>query len=443
MSDPTTPDPLTATGPAHALRAVPDDAVLDVLRGWVQAQRWFPAKGTDAAVERVGVLELADPAGEAAVAVHLLRVGSSGTLLQVPVVLRATGTALPESARTIATTPDGVLVDGPGDPAFLRAWLAAAEHDVAVDPVLDGARPLSGEQSNSSVLLPGTRPPAILKVFRGVSPGANPDVDVPLGLSRVGWDGVPRPLAWLSASWPGGDGHLGVLSELVAGARDGFELACEQARAGEGFGDLAEDLGRTTAQMHRALRAALPTPDGPAPAAEVVATLRARAASAVAAAPVLASRADAVERVLAAVEALGQLPPRQRVHGDYHLGQVLLSADARWKVLDFEGEPQASVAERTRPDLALRDLAGMLRSMDYAAAVGGADTPTWAEQAPPRLVAGYEAEAGAALQGADVDLLLRALELDKALYEVVYEVRNRPDWVAIPLDGVDRLLAEP
>ena len=430
-------------GPAHVLREVPDDDVLAALRAWVPAQRWFPAKGEVVDVERVGVLDLPDPADEAHVSVHLLRVGAAGALLQVPVVLRPAGAPLPEGARPITTVPDGVLLDAPGDPAFLRAWLAAAEHDVAVEPGLDGARVLSGEQSNTSVLLPGARPAAILKVFRGVSPGANPDVDVPLGLAHVGWDGVPRPLAWLSATWPGGDGHLGVLSELVSGARDGFELACDHARSGEGFGDLAEELGRTTAQMHRALRAALPVEGGqaPSPAAGVVATLRERAAAAVAAAPVLAERTDGVERVLAAVEALGELPPRQRVHGDYHLGQVLLSADGRWKVLDFEGEPQASVAERTRPDLALRDLAGMLRSMDYAAAVGGAETPTWAEQARARLVAGYEADAdGGAMSGEAFDVLLRALELDKALYEVVYETRNRPDWVGIPLDGVDRLL---
>jgi maltokinase len=127
------------------------------------------------------------------------------------------------------------------------------------------------------------------------------------------------------------------------------------------------------------------------------------------------------------------------VHGDYHLGQVLRSGNGRGYVLDFEGEPQAAAAEKTRPDLALRDVAGMLRSFDYAASVGGA-SKGWVRSARERLVAGYEAESGAAADVA-VHVLLRALELDKAMYEVVYESGHRPDWLPIPLEGVDRLLA--
>jgi maltokinase len=110
-------------------------------------------------------------------------------------------------------------------------------------------------------------------------------------------------------------------------------------------------------------------------------------------------------------------------------------------VLDFEGEPSASEAERQRPDLALRDLAGMLRSIDYAAAVGGATDPGWADEARARLVAGYTGGDRGATAPAATPVLLRALELDKALYEVVYESRNRPTWVGIPLAAVDRLLA--
>ena len=224
-------------------------------------------------------------------------------------------------------------------------------------------------------------------------------------------------------------------------------MACRWAREGRDLSGPAHALGRTTAQMHDALRRALPVRDDATPAERaerVLATLRERAAAAVAAAPVLAERAERVDAVLAAVAASGDLPPLQRVHGDYHLGQVLHSDERGWVVLDFEGEPQASAAERTRPDLALRDLAGMLRSFDYAAAVGGAG-PDWTAAAREALVAGYLAEAadGAAAPGtgsAGGAPLLRALELDKALYEVVYETRNRPTWVQIPLDGVDRLL---
>ncbi|MCL3860475.1 phosphotransferase [Actinotalea sp. K2] len=458
------------------------DPVLELLRGWLPGQRWFPAKGTHVALSGRALVRLTDPLGEAEVQVHLLRL-STGAVLQVPVTVRPAPAepgpaqigllpASPGDAGAASAQPLA-LMDGCLDEAFLRAWLSAAEQadpdapalqGEALEGALRGMRLISGEQSNTSVMLPGTPVPSILKVFRGLSTGPNPDVVVPLALSGTGWTGVPRPLAWLTATWdlPASTGggtdrtltHLGVLSELVMGARDGFELACELAGQGRSFAALAEDLGRTTAQMHRALASALPTsaPDG-SPAqprsgsGTVVGTLRHRAAEAVAAAPELVERAAGVERVLAAVEHLGDLPPLQRVHGDYHLGQVLRSPDRGWVVLDFEGEPQATEAERNRPDLALRDLAGMLRSMDYAAEIGGAADPRWAAEARSALVDGYRAETGSPAQGSTADgvqqTLLRALELDKALYEVVYESRNRPAWLHVPLAGVDRLLALP
>lgn len=454
-------------GQAPAPDADGDAACLrELVEAWLPGRRWYPAKGSTRSLPLVAVVPLADPAGEARVRVELRRLPAGG-LLQVPLVLRSRARpgaprspgpadVRPPDAALVGTLADGTtVVDGAHDPAFLRAWLAVADGE-AHDVDLGGMKVMTGEQSNTSVLLPAATPPAILKVFRTVGEGANPDVEVPLALSRAGWRGVPRPLAWVTASWPvaGGraSGHLGVMSELVVGAQDGFELACRVARDDEDFGPLARDLGRTTAQMHDALRRALPAsgahggPSGTGSrgstgsTGSVLATLRGRAAAAVAAAPVLADRGRAIDRVLERVGTL-DLPHLQRVHGDYHLGQVLRAPERGWVVLDFEGEPQASAAERTRPDLALRDLAGMLRSIDYAAAVGQG-TAAWAERARDALVTGYQEEAAdaAAAPARVTRTLLHALELDKALYEVVYESRNRPDWVAIPLGGVDRLL---
>lgn len=441
---------------------VPDDEVLAALRPWVTRRRWYPAKGATGVIERVVVIDLPsvpETTGVTGVTgatevtevtVQLLRLPSGG-LLQVPVVRRPDDGG--DRTGVIATLEDGsLLVDGCHDPAFWRAWLAAAQPVTGAarsrppGTGLTGARVLGGEQSNTSVLLPAHDPPAILKIFRGIHAGPNPDVDVPLALAGVGWRGVPRPLAWLSGAWgPRESGHLGVLSELVVDADDGFELACRYARDDEDFGELAEPLGRTVAQMHRALREALPVdPSSSGTGEGTTSALRRRAAHAFAAAPVLAERAEAVQRVLDAVDRLTGLPRPQRIHGDLHLGQVLHSADRGWTVLDFEGEPQAPLAERTRPDLALRDVAGMLRSIDYAAAIGRARGPHWSRSARRHLVRGYQDEAAAdgnGALGAGPGLLLRALELDKALYEVVYELHNRPDWVAIPLAGVDRLLA--
>jgi len=433
-------------------RPVPDDDVLDLLWTWIPRQRWYPAKGTDARADRVATVDLVDPAREAAVQLHIFRL-PSGALLQVPTTIRAAGHQGP---GVVGQVTSGTLVDGPQDPAFVRAWLAAADDDgVRLGGDLTGLRILGGEQSNTSVVLPELRPPAILKVFRGLTAGPNPDVDVPLALARSGWSGVPRPLAWLAGTWPNeneesqGVGHLGVLSELVQGAQDGFELACAYAGEGRDLAGPAHALGRTMAQMHHALRVALPVGDLPATraplgaVAEVARLLRERAAAAAAEVPALAERWPDIERVLTTVGAMSAVPPVQRVHGDFHLGQVLRSADATWYVLDFEGEPQASASEKARPDLALRDVAGMLRSIDYAAAVGGAASEEWTASARRALVEGYRSEShrlGDAPTDGSPGGLLRVLELDKAVYEVVYESRNRPDWVPIPLAGVDRLL---
>lgn len=441
----------TTVGPVRGA-PVPDDAELAAIRAWAPAQRWFPAKGSDARLERLAVVDLPDPEGRARVRLHLLAL-PSGTVLQVPTVLRAPDEGADEGAPgVIAHLAGGVLVDGPHDAAFVRAWLAAA-HDDGAPTRIGRPRVLSGEQSNTSVLLPEADRPAILKVFRFVTPGPNPDVEVPLALARAGWTGVPRPLAWLPGAWPTGAGdavgHLGVLSALVQGARDGFELACDHAREGRSFADLAADLGRTTAQMHAALRTAIPVAapaddDAHAEVERVVRTLRERADAAARRVPALAARTRAVHAAYDRLESLPTVPPVQRVHGDYHLGQLLRSDGdgGHWYVLDFEGEPQAPAAERTRPDLALRDLAGMLRSLDYAAAVGGATDPAWLPEARTRLIAGYREETGDDGADAAAAVLLPALELDKALYEVVYESGNRPDWVAIPLAGVDRLLRD-
>ena len=139
-------------------------------------------------------------------------------------------------------------------------------------------------------------------------------------------------------------------------------------------------------------------------------------------------------------------PPMQRIHGDLHLGQVLAAPGRGWVLLDFEGEPLRPLAERLQEDCPLRDVAGMLRSLDYAAAVTarehGIDAAGWALAARDAFLDGYLAGAGDSGQtgGGDHELLLRAFELDKAVYEVMYEARHRPPWLQIPLGGIRRLL---
>lgn len=184
--------------------------------------------------------------------------------------------------------------------------------------------------------------------------------------------------------------------------------------------------------------------------------LRRRARKAIDAHPVLAARSGAVEALLACIgqaktpidggapdaaedgEGSNELLGLQHIHGDLHLGQALYAEESGWRILDFEGEPMRPVSERLRPDLPVRDVAGVLRSFDYAAAVGETTDPEWVADARSAFLGGYASEHSDKLNPE----LLQALELDKALYEVGYESANRPDWVGIPLAGVDRILAE-
>jgi maltokinase len=438
--------------PAPEPIPVGDDEILALLREWLPGRRWFPAKGEDAQITAAGSLTLVDPQGEAEIRILLVRAVSASVdvVLQVPLTLhrdRSRGTETGAGWIGAVGNPPVHVRDGAGDPAFLRAWLAAATGagDAPAGEGIDADHPrtISGEQSNTSVILPSDQGGAILKIFRALTPGENPDVEVPARLSAGGWWHVPRPLGWLEGNWSTDDhdlvGHLAVLSEFITDAADGFELACAMAGRGESFADLARDLGTVVASMHRALAASLPVAPTIAvdPAGELADGLAERFRWACAAAPRLAGWTRAVDAQVEQLRSRTGVPARQRVHGDLHLGQAL-RARGEWFIIDFEGEPLSSVAERTRPDLALRDVAGVLRSFDYAAAVSGA-TPDWTESARAGLLEGY-----AAASSTTPDLeLLRVLELDKALYEAVYEARNRPKWWHIPASALERLLGPP
>ncbi|MGL4256460.1 MAG: maltokinase N-terminal cap-like domain-containing protein, partial [Microbacterium sp.] len=169
---------------------------------------------------------------------------------------------------------------------------------------------------------------------------------------------------------------------------------------------------------------------------------------AIAEVPEIAERREAIESVYARA-ADAPWPDQQRIHGDYHLGQVIHVPGRGWVLLDFEGEPLRPMIERTRADLALRDVAGMLRSFDYVAGSIRLDDPErspqaagdWARAAREGFLEGY-----AMASGADLDAegaVLAALELDKAVYEAIYEARNRPTWVTIPLRAITRLVERP
>jgi len=146
-----------------------------------------------------------------------------------------------------------------------------------------------------------------------------------------------------------------------------------------------------------------------------------------------------VSRLRAAYDVVGArvlARPDQRIHGDLHLGQVL-RAGHRWFVIDFEGEPARPIAERRRAQAPVRDIAGMLRSFDYAAHARRPWRPEWAQRCRDAYCAGYAAESAwdPRQQGA----LLRAYETDRAVYEALYEARHRPDWLPVPMAAIARL----
>ncbi|MEU6401143.1 maltokinase [Streptomyces sp. NPDC046985] len=304
-------------------------------------------------------------------------------------------------------------------------------------------RLVTAEQSNSSVVYGDT---FILKLLRRVLPGVNPDLELPLALAREGCPRVPPPTAWMTADVPdaGADDPyvLGVLQPFVQGATDGWELALRELAKGEDFTAEARALGRATAEVHTALAHALPTVTlAHLQLQSLVDGMTERLDAAAQAVPALRPYAPGLRsafEALADLAAEGHTWTAQRVHGDLHLGQCLRSPSGEWSLIDFEGEPAKPLAERRMPQPAVRDVAGMLRSFDYAAhAAGGPPAPGWAAACRAAYCAGYAEAAGSDPRTDPV--LLRAYETDKAVYEVLYEARHRPDWLAVPLSAVRRL----
>ncbi|MFH8223564.1 maltokinase [Streptomyces sp. NPDC018057] len=304
-------------------------------------------------------------------------------------------------------------------------------------------RVVTAEQSNSSVVYGDA---FILKLFRRVLPGVNPDLELPLALAREGCPRVPAPTAWMTADVAEDSYVLGVLQPFVRGATDGWELALRELAKGEDFTAEARALGRATAEVHGALARALPTVSlARLQLTALVDAMAERLEAAAQAVPALRPYAPGLHtayEALAGLAAEGHTWTAQRIHGDLHLGQCLRSPAGRWSLIDFEGEPARPLAERRMAQPVVRDVAGMLRSFDYAAhSAGGPPAPRWAAACRAAYCTGY-AEAGGRDPRTD-PVLLRACETDKAVYEVVYEARHRPDWLPVPLAAVRRLASDP
>lgn len=351
--------------------------------------------------------------------------------------------------RTDADIPKDLLAEG--DSAALAAVVAAcAQHeapgglgeftavgDISIDAAAD-IRVIAGEQSNTSVIIrqPDSESGLMLKFFRKLEAGINPDVEL---LSLIGdCPAVAGVRGYVDIAEPriGGHATLAMLQDLVPGAQDAWEVALHSAEHDHehtAFAPAAEAMGVATAQVHQALAQACSVDT--VPKAEVIAGFRERLAEAIRQAPILADvQAQALEFYTRLAEELPDEVAVQRIHGDLHLGQILKSSAGRWVLIDFEGEPARPLSERRRKDSALRDVAGMLRSFDYAGYAAGRPQPQdWVHASQAAFLRGYGLEGSSGLVDAYV--------LDKALYEVAYEVNNRPTWVHIPLGAVKRIIS--
>ncbi|WP_426320150.1 maltokinase N-terminal cap-like domain-containing protein [Microbacterium sp. E-13] len=452
------------------------DSTLACLAAWMPRQRWYAAKGRPPSLRLVSWWDLTVHPGDEDARVRTFLVADEGALpvvlYQIPIVERPTETVDADPAHIVGSpAPGTTFIDGPFDPAYAKALLrliarggtargpqtAAVGHPTAPDdrPAFAGARVMSGEQSNTSLVYEGAGTPVICKVYRQLHAGLNPDIELQGALAAAGSPYVARPIGSIEGAWPDlataqgtVQGSLAFAQEFLPGVEDAWRVALRAAASGGDFRDAARALGTATAEVHVSLAQCFPT--HPATAADrdaTAATWERRFAIASAEVPEMARQHEAAAAVYRRALDV-PWPDLQRIHGDYHLGQVLHSPDRGWVLVDFEGEPLRPMAERTQPDFALRDVAGMLRSFDYVAGSLRLDEPEreaavrgWARDARAAFVEGY-----AAASGSDLDPqhpLLAALELDKAVYEAIYEARNRPTWVAIPLQAIARLVERP
>ena len=356
-----------------------------------------------------------------------------------------------QAFHTAAGRPGGNLLDHESSLAFHR--LPGHDLDLAAHSTL-----FSGEQSNSSVAFGED---ALLKVFRKVTPGVNPDVQVHEVLSRADSPDVAHLYGWVDWVDPDSvDPHdpesgevvqLAMLQQFLRTASDGWDLALSSVRnlfsdpelhasaAGGDFAGEATRLGLTLRAVHDLLVEHFGEDE--VPAREVAERMGDRLPAALALEP----HRESLERLFDRVAALGHVGVH-RIHGDLHLGQTLRTS-LGWKIVDFEGEPAKPLAERLLPDCPWRDVAGMLRSFDYAprvvertwaeddpdgADVRAAKAQEWANRAKNHFLVAY---AGGEVTP-EQRTLLEAYVADKAVYETVYETRNRPTWVEIPLQAV-------
>jgi maltokinase len=460
---------------------------LDDPAPWLAEQRWFGAKGREIAAVEVLDLPVLDPEppllSDALVTVRFADGGAA--VYQLPLVLDPDGGLRDLPSDRPASNRLLRLIEGAGEATSERGRVSFDwNRERALIPAGAEGRPIAAEQSNTSVVYGEN---AILKVYRRLEAGINPELEMLRFLDSRGFRQIPALLGWFEYRGEGLEATLGVVQEFIADGRDGWEWALDRlGDDAEGLLAPLRDLGAAVGAMHTALGgelrdAAIADPGfaadsgdadpasaaGPGDAADPAFApepLDARSAAGLVTAldaqiddlfralpddprvAPIAGRHEELHEQLRALAASGG-GMAIRVHGDLHLGQTLI-ADCGWTILDFEGEPARPLAERRAKHSPLRDVAGLLRSIAYAPLAArlqrGAEPPAdWEERARVEVMDGYLDAVDPALlppSRPEVDQLLAIYELEKAVYELNYELNHRPDWVEIPVAGITRLL---